>query len=102
MAKIKFDDDGIGHYIKDNFFKVPVYQRAFAWEISNIQDLFEDIKDSYPEDYFIGTLVVNKKGDYLEIVDGQQRIATISLFFVAVRNLLLRNERGGECEGFGK
>ena len=93
MAKIKFDDDGIGHYIKDNFLKVPVYQRAFAQEISNIQDLFEDIKDSYPEDYFIGTLVVNKKGDYLEIVDGQQRIATISLFFVAVRNLLLRNER---------
>jgi len=94
MAKIKFDDDGIGHYIKDNFLKVPVYQRAFAWGISNIQDLFEDIKDSYPEDYFIGTIVVNKKGDYLEIVDGQQRIATISLFFVAVRNLLLRNERG--------
>ena len=30
MAKIKFDDDGIGHYIKDNFLKVPVYQRAFA------------------------------------------------------------------------
>lgn len=56
--------------------------------------MFEDIKDSYPEDYFIGTIVVNKKGDYLEIVDGQQRIATISLFFVAVRNLLLRNERG--------
>jgi uncharacterized protein with ParB-like and HNH nuclease domain len=54
--------------------------------------LFEDIKDSYPEDYFIGTIVVNMKGDYLEIVDGQQRIATISLFFVAVRNLLLRNK----------
>ncbi len=90
MAKIKFSDDGIGHYIKDNILRVPVYQRPFAWEISNIQDLFEDIKNSYPEDYFIGTIVVNNKGDYFEIVDGQQRIATISLFFSAVRNLLYR------------
>jgi len=90
MAKINFSDDGIGHYIKDNILRVPVYQRPFAWEISNIQDLFEDIKNSYPEDYFIGTIVVNRKGDYFEIVDGQQRLATISLFFSAVRNLLFR------------
>jgi len=90
MAKIDFSDDGIGHYIKDNILRVPVYQRPFAWEISNIQDLFEDIKNSYPEDYFIGTIVVNNKGDYFEIVDGQQRLATISLFFSAVRNLLFR------------
>jgi len=90
MAKINFSDDGIGHYIKDNILRVPVYQRPFAWEISNIQDLFEDIKNSYPEDYFIGTIVVNSKGDYFEIVDGQQRLATISLFFSAVRNLLFR------------
>lgn len=90
MAKINFSDDGIGHYIKDNILRVPVYQRSFAWEISNIQDLFEDIKNSYPEDYFIGTIVVNSKGDYFEIVDGQQRLATISLFFSAVRNFLFR------------
>ena len=69
MAKIDFSDDGIGHYIKDNILRAPVYQRSFAWEISNITDLFEDIKNSYPEDYFIGTIVVNNKGDYFEIID---------------------------------
>jgi len=90
MAKIDFSDDGIGHYIKDNTLRVPVYQRPFAWEISNIQDLFEDIKNSHPEDYFVGTIVVNNKGDYFEIVDGQQRLATVSLFFSVVCNLLLR------------
>lgn len=88
MAKIEFKQDGAGHFIADNFLRVPVYQRSFAWEISNVQDLVEDIKNSYPEDYFIGTIVVTDKGDYLEIVDGQQRLATINIFFAAVRDLM--------------
>ncbi len=87
MPNIDFDHDGIGHFISDNFLKVPLYQRSFAWEINNVQELFEDIKNTYPDEYFIGTIVVTDKDDYLEIVDGQQRLATISLFFIAARDL---------------
>ncbi len=87
MPKIEFEHDGIGHFLSDNFLKVPLYQRSFSWEISNIQELFEDIKNTYPSDYFVGTIVVTDKKDYLEIVDGQQRLATISLFFLVVRDL---------------
>jgi len=88
MPKIDFKDDGIGHFIEDNFLRVPVFQRSYAWEKSNVQDLFEDIRNSYPDDYFIGTIVVTNKNDHLEIVDGQQRLATISMFFAAVRDLM--------------
>lgn len=88
MPKIDFKDDGIGHFIKDTFLRVPIFQRSYAWEKSNVQDLLEDIRDSYPEDYFIGTIVVTNKKDYLEIVDGQQRLATISIIFAAVRDLM--------------
>jgi len=88
MAKIEFKEDGAGHFIADSFLRVPVYQRPFAWEKSHVQDLFEDIRNSRPEDYFIGTIVVTDKGEYLEIVDGQQRLATINIFFAAVRDLL--------------
>lgn len=87
MPNIDFVHDGIGHFISDNFLKVPLYQRSFAWEINNVQELFEDIKNTYPDEYFIGTIVVTDKDDYLEIVDGQQRLATISLFFIAARDL---------------
>jgi uncharacterized protein with ParB-like and HNH nuclease domain len=92
MAKIDFIEETVGHFISDNFLKVPTYQRSFAWEAPNVQELFEDIRNSFPEDYFIGAIVVTNKEDYLEIVDGQQRLATICLFFVAVRNLLKQNE----------
>ena len=98
MAKINFKDDGIGHLIKDNFLKVPIYQRSYAWGKSNVQDLFDDIKNAYPaEDYFIGTMVVTDKDDFLEIVDGQQRLATISLFFAAVRDLLRENDENNKA-----
>lgn len=85
--KIHFEHDGIGHFVSDNFLKVPLYQRPFAWETNNVRELFEDIKNTYPNEYFIGTVVVTNKEDHLEIVDGQQRLATISLFFIAVRDL---------------
>lgn len=88
MATIDFRQETVGHFIADNFLKVPIYQRSFAWEKDNIQELFADIKNAYPEDFFIGTIVVTDKGDYYEIVDGQQRLATICLFFAAIRDLL--------------
>ncbi|MFN6946845.1 MAG: DUF262 domain-containing protein [Cytophagaceae bacterium] len=88
MPTIEFKHETVGHFLADSFLRVPIYQRAFAWEVTNVQDLFDDIKNSYPEDYFIGTIVVTNKGDYYEIVDGQQRLATIYLFFTALRDFL--------------
>ncbi len=96
--KIHFEHDGIGHFISDNFLKVPLYQRPFAWEVNNVQELFEDIKNTYPNEYFIGTIVVTNKEDHLEIVDGQQRLATISLFFIAVRDLFKEIEENRKAD----
>lgn len=95
MPKIDFKHDGIGHFLSDKFLKVPLYQRSFAWEEENVKELFDDITNSYPDEYFIGTIVVTDRGDYLEIVDGQQRLATASLFFIAVRDFL---KEKGEIE----
>jgi len=95
---IAFKQDGVGHFIADSYLKVPFYQRSFSWTISNIQDLFEDISSSYPDDYFIGTIVVTDKVDYLEIVDGQQRLATINLFFAAIRNLFNKINKGDKSK----
>lgn len=92
MPTVDFKKETVGHFLADSFIRVPIYQRSFAWEITNVQDLFDDIKNSFPEDYFIGTIVVTNKGDYYEIVDGQQRLVTICIFFAAVRDFLKEND----------
>lgn len=96
MGKIDFHIDGIGHFISDNFLKVPIYQRPYAWTEEHINDRINDLKESFPDDYFIGTIVVSKKSNFLEIIDGQQRLATFSIIYAAIRNFLLemKDEEG--------
>ena len=89
MSKIDFEIKGIGKLIKENNLKVPIYQRPFAWEEKQIKELFNDIKNSINEnedEYFLGTIVLTKtKGEgRLEIVDGQQRISSIAIFFASL------------------
>jgi len=42
MTKIDFKIDGIGHFISDNYLKVPIYQRPYAWMDDNVTALFQD------------------------------------------------------------
>lgn len=77
----------------DTRYTVPKYQRSFAWKTDEVQELWEDILSSVDRggDYFLGTVVLHKRNDGLhEIIDGQQRLACISMIFSAIRNLFLR------------
>ena len=91
MSEIKFELKGIGEVIKTNTLKVPIYQRSFSWSKKEVGELFDDIKASINEDeYFLGTIVLTKdKGDSkLDIIDGQQRISTIVIFFAALKEFI--------------
>ncbi|WMX17027.1 DUF262 domain-containing protein [Aureispira sp. CCB-E] len=65
-------------------YVVPLYQRNYAWGAEEIfqliQDIYEHFVESPTEHYFIGTLVVLKrKNEDYEVIDGQQRLTTISI-----------------------
>lgn len=79
---------------------VPSYQRPYSWDKSNTEQLIEDIYNSFcqeNEEYFIGTLICIHKGDYTyEIVDGQQRLTTLSLIFAKMKDLISQNKRAKE------
>src|SRR5690554_4587822 len=70
--------------IFESNYIVPLYQRNYAWTDDEIHQLLRDIYENYLKDpngfYFIGTLVVlkRKNGDF-EVIDGQQRLTTLSL-----------------------
>ncbi|NLZ73132.1 MAG: DUF262 domain-containing protein [Bacteroidales bacterium] len=71
----------IEEIVKDNFFKIPDYQRGYSWEKKQLVDLTKDIEHVSKIDHkhYTGTIVVSKNetlGKY-EVVDGQQRLTTI-------------------------
>lgn len=93
--EIKIRLEGIGHALSDNLLSVPPFQRSYAWGQQNVHELFIDVADAMrrgdPE-YFIGSIVVARTGgDRPEVVDGQQRLATTTILFAAIRDWFYQN-----------
>lgn len=72
-------------------FDIPEYQRPYIWNKDEWEKLFSDITESDYLGYFVGTIICVDNGtspnnDYTvyEVVDGQQRLTTLSLFFAAI------------------
>jgi uncharacterized protein with ParB-like and HNH nuclease domain len=89
ISKLIIELDGIGHAISDNKLTVPLYQRSYAWEESHVNDLYDDLLTSIrnaEDEYFIGSIVISAGNEREEVVDGQQRLATISIFLAAIRD----------------
>lgn len=67
-------------------YKIPIYQRNYAWEREEIYALIRDVHDSLEKSvYYIGTLVTYKRGENIfEVIDGQQRLTTIYIILKAL------------------
>ena len=69
--------------IWEDEYVVPLYQRNYAWQEDQIQQLLQDIYDNSKNPnshYFIGSLVVLQRPDNIyEVIDGQQRLTTLHL-----------------------
>ena len=64
-------------------YTIPIFQRHYAWGKDEIECLLEDILNSKGE-YFIGTVIVEEKGNNLYIIDGQQRLTTLYLLLCLI------------------
>lgn len=91
---ISAHDVGLGATLNQNLLMVPPNQRSYAWEISHVQTLFDDLSaaiQTSDQPYFLGTLVLTRgAGSRLEVADGQQRLATTSILIAAIRDYLER------------
>ena len=67
-------------------YKIPIYQRNYAWEREEIYALIKDVYDSLEKSvYYIGTLVTYKSDENVfEVIDGQQRLTTIYIILKAL------------------
>lgn len=85
---------------------VPMLQRSYSWERQNWEDLWSDLTDAFDRykdenfTYFMGTVVFENDDDH-KILDGQQRIATLTILLRAVINALKQRDpdAGRDAEG---
>lgn len=83
----------------DKKFVIPVYQRPYSWKKSNCELLIKDLLEVYNRGYkshFFGSIVyvendIGGCNEYI-IIDGQQRITTVSLLLLAIRNYITDNK----------
>jgi uncharacterized protein with ParB-like and HNH nuclease domain len=74
-------------------YKIPIYQRAYSWTDLEINTLIDDIYDYYQsgkkQNYYIGSLVIHiDKNKEISVIDGQQRLTTLSLIINYMKNEL--------------
>ncbi len=85
--KIKSDDRDVRDILASGFYKIPRFQRPYSWERENVTDFWNDTIVDSDSEYFIGSMVMFKLGsNTYGIVDGQQRMTTITMILCALRN----------------
>lgn len=90
-------------------FIIPVYQRNYDWKMENCKQLYDDLVKVIKNDrrsHFFGSLVSvyepsGRNTEFL-VIDGQQRLTTVSLLFLAMYNLISNNVVVPEDESLGK
>lgn len=69
-----------GTLMSSSTFEVPPYQREYAWQQDEVSDFWNDLRRSVNEEsYFLGLLILTEEGGVKHVVDGQQRVLTLTL-----------------------
>ncbi|UXZ95116.1 DUF262 domain-containing HNH endonuclease family protein [Pseudomonas phytophila] len=97
-------------FSKEYAFTVPAYQRPYAWETTQAEELLADLKDAMTRDsaaggfYFLGSIVLVKThgAPASRVVDGQQRLTTLTLLFSVIRDLTEGAEKKAQRESYIK
>lgn len=103
----KFGHDQLGHILVDYLLEVPRFQRSFSWDDVNVREYLADLERARSKDvdYFMGTVVFARSSEgslRRQIVDGQQRLATTAVLYVAIRDELKRLDRERQAEELEK
>ncbi len=99
-----------------NMYSVPVYQRPYSWDLPQIKVFLDDIFNTYKlpesernEGYFIGSVYIHDRNEKLkgliqkyEIIDGQQRLTTITLLLLSLYSLAIQYEVPENEQTFSK
>lgn len=90
----------LGKIFSSDFeYVIPPYQRPYAWNTEQAVELFDDLYDFYQnekeESYFLGSIVLIKDENipYSEVIDGQQRLTTLTIFLAVLTDFFDGEDR---------
>lgn len=90
--QIGFAQIGLGSVLSQHTLHVPPNQREYSWTEREVSGLFQDLNRAIAENadgYFLGSVVtIPERLGVLEVVDGQQRLATTAILLAAMRDAL--------------
>lgn len=111
------DNFSLSSVFSQSYFVIPDYQRDYAWEKANVEDLLDDVEFVYEQNeknnneklnHYFGTLVLEEQGstqpndfeeyDVFGIVDGQQRLATIAIVISAIVDEMAKIESSSDVD----
>jgi uncharacterized protein with ParB-like and HNH nuclease domain len=107
--RIDADDRNVFDVLNERKYTVDYFQREYSWEQKHIEQLVTDLTstflDVYEEgdprtavehynNYYLGPFVVSSKDGMKSIIDGQQRLTSLTLFLIFLNNL--QKELGGK------
>jgi uncharacterized protein with ParB-like and HNH nuclease domain len=92
-------NDGCLHQYDAIAFNIPAYQRGYKWGSKTNNDpvpvLLNDLNTAFLKDptkkYYLQYITISKKGNVMEVIDGQQRLTTLSIM-LSVFNLILKDK----------
>lgn len=102
MKKILGDAKSVRQLLKGNKYSVDYYQREYKWEAKQLAELVADLTGKFLESYepghdrsaveqyghyFLGSIIISEKDGQRFIVDGQQRLTTLTLLLIYLHNM---------------
>lgn len=95
-TKIKGSEFPLAKIFSSDFdYDIPSYQRPYSWTEDQTRELFNDLHDFYvdgsaEDQYFLGSIVLVKEDDkpHSEVIDGQQRLTTLTILLAALTSKL--------------
>src|SRR5579864_8402302 len=109
IARIEASEQPLQKIFSSDFdFSIPPYQRPYAWTTKETGELLSDLLGNMgplntavdeTDPYFLGSLVLIKSDSpEADVVDGQQRLTTLTILFAVLRTLLQKEEAEGITE----
>jgi uncharacterized protein with ParB-like and HNH nuclease domain len=106
MQEIRGEAKAIRQLLSGTRYTIDYYQREYKWQSKQVLELLADLADKFLDDfqasdpreavgsyghYFLGSIIISRKHNQPYLVDGQQRLTTLTLLLLYLYDFTMRS-----------